>query len=410
MPGAGAHIKKKVRILHVWTKDKEIKLLELHEQGLTHRHKAEIMSDLFGERFNSNTIKKKIHRMNARVEINHPEFRESVEINSDGSHRSDKLLKMSAEESKDVDYLLKAHGYDKNAWDLVSARSNIWNVFDKENGVRTLYASKITVKPKTGLNIDKLLETINNVKPFDIDTKHIEVNTKRLFEISLFDQHFGISDYEYYKPTQLSIISRLSLRYWEEVLFVVGQDLLHNDNMRGNTSSGTPIEIVDMDKAWEDASKFYIPIIKQALKQTNKVIIKYSPGNHDESISWAFVKYLKALFPQCEFDDRLQQRKIHTFHKVFIGLTHGDKEKNKELHDIFISEYPVEWANAKTREIHKGHFHVEDSKDIYGTMVRTLATRNKTDKWHKNKGFVGAHKRFMLFEYSETELESIHYV
>ncbi|WP_303801054.1 hypothetical protein [Alicyclobacillus macrosporangiidus] len=43
-------------------------------------------------------------------------------------------------------------------------------------------------------------------------------------------------------------------------------------------------------------------------------------------------------------------------------------------------------------------------------MVRALVTRNKTDQWHRDHGFVGAHKRFMLFEWSMDALESIHYV
>ncbi|MNJ75937.1 hypothetical protein D3C77_731230 [compost metagenome] len=70
----------------------------------------------------------------------------------------------------------------------------------------------------------------------------------------------------------------------------------------------------------------------------------------------------------------------------------------------------MEWAKAKNREIHIGHLHVEDAKDVFGMVIRTLSTRNKTDKWHKDNGYVGAHKRFMLFEYSKSNLESIHYV
>jgi hypothetical protein len=126
-------------------------------------------------------------------------------------------------------------------------------------------------------------------------------------------------------------------------------------------------------------------------------------------MSWAFVQMLKARFPHIEFDDEIKERKAHCFHQIFIGITHGDKAK-KNLHSIFPVEFPIEWSQAKTREIHTGHFHKEDAADVFGMMVRTLATRNKTDQWHKDNGFVGAHKRFMLFEYNESELEAIHYV
>jgi hypothetical protein len=204
-------------------------------------------------------------------------------------------------------------------------------------------------------------------------------------------------------------MDKLSSRKWEEVLFILGQDMLHNDDFRGRTSNGTQIETVDMVKAWNDARRFIEILLVQAMKQAKKVKVMYSVGNHDESFSWAFVQMLKALYPVIEWDDSLEQRKVHTFGLNFVGVTHGDKAR-KNLHNIFPIEFPVEWSQAKNREIHIGHFHVEDAKDIFGMVVRTLATKNKTDKWHKDNGYVGAHKRFMLFEYSLKELESIHYV
>jgi hypothetical protein len=155
--------------------------------------------------------------------------------------------------------------------------------------------------------------------------------------------------------------------------------------------------------------KFYQLLIGLAMTNSNNVKIMYSKGNHDESMSWAFVQLLKVLYPDAIFDDSFIERKVHTFGDNFIGITHGDKAR-KNLHNIFPIEFPMEWAKATNREIHIGHLHVEDGKDHFGMMVRTLATRNKTDQWHKNNGFVGAHKRFMLFEFSEKELESIHYV
>lgn len=337
-------------------------------------------------------------------------YKESIEINKDGSQSSNKLLRMTINETKDPLYLLMAHGYDPNEWELISAKNNIWNVYSKQDGISTLYSSKISVKPKSnGFSLERLLEVIENTKPITINIEQFEPDNNRLLEISLFDAHFGISDYEYYKPTQEKIADKIKLRKWSEILFAIGQDMFHNNDLKGNTANGTPIEKVDMNKAWEDLSKFYEPLIALALKQSKYVKIMYSKGNHDEAISWGFVKYLKARFPQVDCDDEIIERKIHTFGDIFIGITHGDKAK-KELHSVFINEYPLEWAKAKVREIHKGHFHVEDGKDVYGTMIRTLATRNKTDSWHKDNGFVGAHKRFMLFEYSTCELESIHYV
>ena len=386
-----------------------MELRKTHTQKLT----AMKLTEEFGFYCTDDMVKNRESRLKQRGNRHQDEAikgKETTEIYRDGSQSSEKLIEMSLEQSKDPEYLLKAHGYDVNAWELVSARNNIWNAYSKQDGIQTLYSSKIVVKPRQNeLGIEQLVEAIKEVQPVNIKTSAVEVKDKRLLEVAIFDPHFGISDYEYYKPTQAAILSILSSRAWEEVLFIVGQDTFHNDDFRGRTANGTQIETVDMVKAWNDCRQFYEPLIEKAIQFARSVKVMYSKGNHDESMSWAFVQYLKARFPQLTVDDEVTERKVHTFGANFIGVTHGDKAR-KNLHIIFPNEFPVEWSRAKCREIHTGHFHKEDGTDVFGMMVRTLATRNKTDKWHKDNGFVGAHKRFMLFEYNEEELKSIHYV
>jgi hypothetical protein len=75
------------------------------------------------------------------------EYKETIEIHKDGTQSSNKLVRMSLEDTKNPEFLLRAHGYDPESWVLVSARSNIWNAFSKATGVLQLYASKISVKP-----------------------------------------------------------------------------------------------------------------------------------------------------------------------------------------------------------------------------------------------------------------------
>jgi FMN phosphatase YigB (HAD superfamily) len=399
-------------VSQIWTDAVDSRLKQLREEGNSQEKTAEILSKEYGYHYTRNAVKNReaYHDGREAKRPQLPPYKSTHEILSDGTHKSDKLLIMSAKDEKDVNYLMKAHGFDSNEWELVSARNNIWNSYSKQDGIMTLYASKITVKPrKNGFNFDELIAAIKKeVKPIIIKPNKA-IFRNRLLEIPFFDSHFPISDYDYYKPTQDKTLRLISSRQWEEVLFIIGQDMLHNDNFRGQTANGTPIEQVNMVKAWEDAKMFFQPLLLEALKYAANVKVVYSKGNHDESMSWAFVQMLKVIFPQIVFDDEIIERKAHIFHQVFIGITHGDKAK-KNLHNIFPLEFPIEWSKAKTREVHTGHFHVEDSKDIFGMMVRTLSTRNKTDQWHKDNGFVGAHKRFQVFEYSEDELEAIYYV
>ncbi|HZG16951.1 MAG TPA: hypothetical protein VE710_18325 [Candidatus Bathyarchaeia archaeon] len=402
-----------MRTMHKWTPEEEKRLIELrktHTQKLT----AMKLTEEFGFYCTDDMVKNReamIKQRKHSLNEKRIEGKESIEINSDGTQSSEKLIEMSLEQSKDVEFLLRVHGYDPEVWELVSARNNIWNSYSKQDGIQTLFSSKIVVRPKdSGASaIPQLIEAMKYIKPVIVKTKAVNVIESRLLEMPIFDAHFGISDYEYYKPTQMTILDIIGSRAWEENLFIIGQDTLHNDDFRGRTSNGTQIETVDMVKAWNDCRMFYEPLIEKALQFSRSVKVMYSKGNHDESMSWAFVQFLKARFPQVTFDDEMLERKVHTFGQNFIGVTHGDKAR-KNLHNIFPTEFPHEWSKAKNREIHMGHYHVEDGKDIFGMMVRTLATRNKTDKWHRDNGFVGAHKRFMLFEYNEEELKSIHYV
>lgn len=406
-----------------WELEKEAldQLIKLRNEGHSFNSIADTLKDEFKVDANQHVVKRAFQKYHkapsvdlqeevAEEVIEDIEYKETHEISKDGSHKSDKLLRMTAEQKKDPTYLLNAHGFDPDEWDLVSSRSNIWNTYSKQDGINVLYASKITVRPKVnGFNMQKLLDEIKKVPSIVIKRETKKLSNKRLLEVPIFDSHFGVSSFDYYKDTYLDIIDSIQSRHWEEILFVVGQDMLHNDNFKGQTANGTPIEVVDMPNAWADAKTFYYGLIDEAIPHSNHVKVMFSKGNHDESMGWAFVQLIKERYPQVEIDDSFLERKAHTFGNIFIGITHGDKAR-RNLHNLFQTEFPMLWAQAKTREVHMGHIHKEDAQDWFGMMVRTLATRNKTDKWHKDNGFVGAHKRFMLFEYNEDELKSIHYV
>jgi hypothetical protein len=410
--GWGAEDKKgSERMAQIWTEAVDQRLKELrqvHSQEQT----AFRLSEEFGYNFTRNAVKNreaKLNELDEDTEIEEPiPYKETVEILSDGSHKSDKLLKMSSEQAKDVEYLLDAHGFDKDAWELVSAKNNIWNSYSKQDGVMTLYSSKITVKPKvSGVNWDNIINKIENIKPKIINPEYIR--DIDYLNIPLFDMHFGISDYEYYKHTQQRIAGLLE-RGYKGVLFIIGQDLLHNDNFKGTTANGTPIDKVDMEKAWDDAMLFYIPLIELAIEKCNHVKIMYSKGNHDESMSWAFVKALKARFPQADIDTRFRERKAHMLGLNFIGINHGDKKKEQNLTENFATEFLFEWSKSKTREIFTGHLHTERVIDKGGVVLRRMPTANKIDGYHDDHGFTTAHKRFEVLEYSEEAVKRIHYV
>ena len=255
---------------------------------------------------------------------------------------------------------------------------------------------------------DALLEAIHdNAEPARIEP--VNGDGTGMLEIPLLDMHLPLSDHKESVAQLLTIIER---QKWNEINIIVGQDMFHNDDLRGRTSSGRSIEKVDVPKAWEMAKMIWFSVIDAAIRQSERARLIYSKGNHDESLAWAFVKMLKDRYPQLEVDDSLKQRKCIHWQSCFIGLTHGHYQKSRknDLRGQFTIEFPEEFACSTVREIHAGHLHHEDESDVYGVMVRRLPRNGTTDAWSDDEGFVGAHKRFMVFEWMPGRLKAIYYI
>ncbi|WP_121605322.1 hypothetical protein [Virgibacillus sp. Bac332] len=411
----------------IWDKEKDKYLTSLiNNHGTKWKLIAEKMTEQFNEVFKNEQVR---GRWRTELKYKKPEIDprdkfgvKKVKDKKTGEEEVERLIEVSNIDDKDDDYILEAHGYDPSKWDIINHQFSMWNHYNKElTEPKTLYASKIKVAPKQkGVDWNRFITAIENkepLEPIEFKGKLPEENT--YLEIPLFDLHFGISTLEHYKKTLQKTTALLDESHLE-VLFIIGQDLLHNDSFRGQTANGTQIDKVDMEKAWEEAEIFYRTLIDKALDKSLKVTVIYSKGNHDESMAWAFVKNLKSIYrknTRITFDTKFKERKAHMLGSNFIGTTHGDKNR-KNAASNFSVEFPELWAIAKTREIHMGHLHrkrttkqpVEITIDEKGVIVRELGTGNETDQYHEDNGFNMAHKEFEIFEYTETNKRCIYYV
>ena len=260
---------------------------------------------------------------------------------------------------------------------------------------------------------DDFINTIKEcVEPYIYTTNH-HADAQHMLEIPLFDMHWGVAFMDHYKNTLDSILERIYSRRWDQIVIPFGQDFFHNDSIiNGQTTSGTHIEKVDMARAVKDGQRFIYAIIDAAIEQSNQVKVFYTPGNHDRSISWMFIITLLERYGPNVVDDSIMYRKVITYGKNAIMVTHGDSKQAtpKNLAHIFPITFPEEFANADIREIHSGHLHHESEADIYGVMVRRLSSGGITDNWSDRQDFIGTHKRFMLFEWDSYGLRSIHYI
>jgi len=342
-------------------------------------------------------------------------YKETLEILPDGSHKSDKLLKMTAEQAKDVDFLLKAHGFDKEKWELVSARNNIWNVYSKQDGIQTLYSSKITVKPKQkGISQEDIKTMIQDLlKNYSIPIyKPIRYSDSgKLLEINVSDLHlnklgYKEGEYDHKQAEEIffyilnDVITRTKDVKLEKILFIWSNDFFNIDNLSKSTTNGTP----------QDTTISYADMFKQGkrmLIQAIDLLRQFAPvetvqvgANHDRLTSYAMAEVLDAWFKNDNnviIDNDPLSRKYKRFGRCLIGFSHGDKEK-KRLGKIMPIEARKDWGETLFAEIHAAHLHSEQAVvEENGVIVRYLSSPSGIDNWHYENGYVGAVRKVQSF-------------
>ena len=260
---------------------------------------------------------------------------------------------------------------------------------------------------------EKFLEAIRgNIERFEWEPR-LNSQATRMLEIPLFDMHWGLAYMDYYKPVLDELLDLITSRHWDQIVIPFGQDFFHNDSIvKGETTKGTAIQKVDTIRAVKESATFMYALIDTALECANEVKVFYSAGNHDLSVSWMFIQVLLERYGPSVVDDTLEYRKVVVYGKNAIMLTHGDSKQAtaKNLAHIFPIAFPEEFANVNVREVHAGHLHHEAEADIYGVMVRRLSSGGKVDDWSNKEDFIGAHRRFMVFEWDRFKLKSIHYI
>lgn len=235
----------------------------------------------------------------------------------------------------------------------------------------------------------------------------------RMLEIPLFDMHWGVAFLNHYESMFRELQNLIVSKHWDKIVIPFGQDFFHNDSIvNGQTTKGTVVEKVDMIRAVKEAKTFMYALIDTAIHHSNEVEVIYTPGNHDRSTAWMFIQVLLERYSSSVVDDTLEYRKVIKYGKNSIMITHGDSKQAtaKNLAHIFPISFPEEFATADVREVHAGHLHHEAEADIYGVMVRRLSSGGLVDDWSNKEDFIGTHRRFMVFEWDQNKLASIHYI
>jgi hypothetical protein len=350
-----------------------------------------------------------------------------LEINSDGSHRSTRLIEMSEEQSKDPEYLLQAHGYSIDSWELVSARNNIWNVYSKQDGIQVLYSSKITVKPKQttfdpqwvadvlkNLELDSpkiKLKSTYNMNDKTLETNLADVHINKLCHIDETRNEYSMDEgiHRLWCVVE-DIITKTKHYQIKKILFPFGQDMCNIDNIFNTTTKGTPQDVnVKYDVMYKALLENIIKIIHR-LTDIAPVEVIYVGGNHDKLTSYTMTEAMYWHFlnnDNVEVDAVFNNRKYRLIGNTLLGFAHGADEKTNIIY-CMQNDVPELWAKAKYREYHLSHYHKEmriDEKN--GIIIRYISSISGNDAWTHNRGFVGSQRKAQAFVWGDVGLEAI---
>lgn len=334
------------------------------------------------------------------------------QFNADGSETDERVIPEEALQTRES--LLIAHGYNPKEFELVTSLSNYWDMADKELGIKTLYQSKITVKPaQSRFDMQALIETIETKKkPYRYNIYIKRSVPDRYLTIPSFDTHFDGETLPLYRESLEKTLLFIENNYFKDSLLILGGDICHVDSISNTTTKGTQLETTDINAAFDEMEEYYETIIEALLHNSRTIQVMQLNGNHDNTLGYAFARVLRKAYSHNErmsFDVDLKQRKATMLGNNFIGGSHGDKGK-KQYPQLFATEFAEMWAKATNREYYTGHLHHEMTKDDGGILHRQMPTLKNPDIWHTENGFTMASKRFQLVTYTADTTESVVYV
>lgn len=376
-----------------------------HEEGYSRNVISKMIFDDFGINLAPRTVSRyfgKQHNNNLKV-MKNKELQTEIIINRDGSQTSSTTVQMTKEQSKNPDFVLRAHGFDSDKWEILSVKNNFWQQNSQENGLVDLYQSKISVRPiKNIVSIQDVIQSFNHeIKSINI---HNVKTGKNNIVISLFDMHFGITRLENLE-SHLHQIANILKKGYKRVEIIIGGDVLHSDFVtKTQTASNTQLDHVETIRALNEAESFFSTLIGMALELSEIVEVKAVSGNHDADSQFYFVWGLSKKFPQVSFDNQLNGTRLaFQFGNIGIMVAHGNLAL-KRLPMLFANEFSDIWASSTYRMVASGHFHTEKLSDVDGVVMHQFGTVKPNDPYEHANGYIVGRKHLQLLEFNDERL------
>ena len=340
------------------------------------------------------------------------------------------LIETEGKDIRTAEQAMEFTGTDPDEWNIRKKVVNFWDMGDHRN-----WQVKVFLDPKDTLSaeaaIERLIERIPKFKYSKHAPRAITKgnNSGNLGLLCNFDAHLGKlawsietgqGDYdlpiavdEFNHVTDANL-NKMRMFKPEKIIFILGQDMLHFENLEGVTPKGRNILDTDgrLAKLQDVAIDVCINnILKcRALAPVEVILVQ---GNHDQTSSLWLSKVLRAWFRNDEhvtIDCEPRLRKARLWGNTFLGFAHKIMPtKIPAAHAEFSTGRDTKemWGKAEYREILFGDQHKKmqwkiGSQVTHGaTLFRQLTALSKIDYWHYENLFTDAVPGGEAFVYSK---------
>lgn len=344
---------------------------------------------------------------------------------------------------KTIDDLLKISEVDMNVWEVERHLINSWEV--TIGGVKTgtgqcetftNYQVKVWLKRKKPAvsALEDLYEKIKVASPIvpvierpaaNRAKEHYKVS--RELEISLFDLHLGLrcfkpaadidwtpDDAEVMTMAMLDELIRLTKTFgpFERIIFPMGNDFLHTDNVYNTTTSFTSQPEAD---AWHNSflrGELLGFAIMERMKQEAPVKVIVVPGNHARHSEFALGRILAAKYyndENFEIDASISPYKFHHYGVNLLGFEHGHSIRQQvRLAALMANECRLNgWKEARYCEFHCGDQHRKGSGKPHmfeeqGVSIEFLPGLTPPNEWHRIHSYNWQKRAGMAFIWDKT--------
>lgn len=164
-------------------------------------------------------------------------------------------------------------------------------------------------------------------------------------------------------------------------------DILRFDGYEPITTR--PGNFLDADGRDPKVRKTVLDMIREtidlALQRFQTVEVRILPSNHDDRPAIVLSLAFSLFYENNErviFDDSPSRFWWRRIGKVFLGATHGDKTKMRDLPLVMAADNPQDWADSTYRRIYTGHIHHESAVEECGVVVTSMHSPVAKDAYH----------------------------